>query len=313
MISAHRREGAGGNRAGNGAAQVVLGIAVTSGKIWAGESENILHLRGRCSLQQQTPGNPEIHNTPVRLRKALVDVPLLHAIAVDLLGLSPSDAGGRRLREHREGNRRRGGMLVCLVRRSYGCKGKDRLQQCISLRRQPGLGVHDLHEGSRTARCKTLRLLVGEAGEPSQMTPVGAGQIATVGVRQMLADGNGHRRFQGGDADTNPGLKMTGGWFQAPRTDDVPECAFSRQLSNPRDPGRRECNRRFDSRRRAEYRHRILPDFERAEIESWSCSTTALRSKVVHREKDAESGGESNGSDTRRWALLPTGGEWPAG
>ena len=201
MMGAHRGAGAGGNSAGNGAAQVVIGIPVTSGRLWAGESENLLHLRGRCSLQQQMPGNPEIHDAPFRLRKALVDMPSLHAIAVDFLGLSRSDAGGRRLREHREGNRRRGGMLVSLVRRSYGCKGKDRLQQYISLRGQPGLGVHDFHEGSIAAQCKTLRLLIGEACESSQVTPVGAGQIAAVGVRPMLADGSGHHRFQGADAE----------------------------------------------------------------------------------------------------------------
>ena len=197
MMGAHRRAGAGGNRAGNGTTQVVFGIAVTPGKIWAGEPENILHLRGRCSLQQQMPGNPEIHDTPVRLRKALADVPSLHATAVDLLSLSGSDAGGRRLREYRQGNRWRGWMHL-LGRRSYGRQGKDRLQQCIRLRGQPSLGVHDFHPRSIATQCKALRLLIGEAGEPSQVTPVGTGQITAVSVRQLLANSSGHRRFQGG-------------------------------------------------------------------------------------------------------------------
>ena len=160
MTVAHSGAGAGGNRAGNCAAPVVLGIAVTSGKMGAGEPENLLHLRGRCPSPEQMPGDPKIHDTPVRLRKGLVDVPSWHAIAVNLLGISRSIECGRRLREYREGNTRRGGLLVSTVRRSYGCKGKDRLQQCIRLRRQSGLGVHYLYEGGRTARCKTLRLLV---------------------------------------------------------------------------------------------------------------------------------------------------------
>src|SRR5947208_10964098 len=55
---------------------------------------------------------------------------------------------------------------------------------------------------------------MGKAGEPTQMTPVGAGAIASIGKRQQLAGAGRQRRFQRRGAESNPGLQMTGAGLQ---------------------------------------------------------------------------------------------------
>ena len=86
MIGTHRAPQAGKSGAGNGAAQVAVGVGVAAGKLWAGEAENLLHPSGRHSLRQQVPGDPPIHDAPVGLRKTFVDVPSLDATAIDREG-----------------------------------------------------------------------------------------------------------------------------------------------------------------------------------------------------------------------------------
>ena len=67
MKVTQRAPGGGKSSACQGAAQVIIGVAVAAGKMWAGEPENILDGGGRDSLRQQMPGDPEIDNAPVRL------------------------------------------------------------------------------------------------------------------------------------------------------------------------------------------------------------------------------------------------------
>ena len=71
MIGTHSAPGAGGNSVGDSATQIVLGIAVVTGKVRAGEPKNFLDLRASPSLRQQVSGHPQIHDAPVGLRKAL--------------------------------------------------------------------------------------------------------------------------------------------------------------------------------------------------------------------------------------------------
>ena len=59
------------------APQVVAGVGVVAGKVWAGELENGSDLVCGCTLRQQLPGDPEIHDAPVRLREALGNPPSL--------------------------------------------------------------------------------------------------------------------------------------------------------------------------------------------------------------------------------------------
>lgn len=77
-----------------------------------------------------------------------------------------------------------------------------------------GLSVKDLHPRGRAGGCASRRLLIGEASEPAQMAPVGAGRIASTGERQQLAGSGGHGGFQGRRAEANPRLPVSGAGLQ---------------------------------------------------------------------------------------------------
>jgi hypothetical protein len=87
MIVAHSGPWGGKSCASNGAPQVVIGITVAAGKIWAGEPEDGVDLRSGFALREQIPGDPEIHDAPVRLRKAFENMPSLQATPIDRGGL----------------------------------------------------------------------------------------------------------------------------------------------------------------------------------------------------------------------------------
>ena len=146
MIGTHRGARGGGNRTGDCPAQVVAGIAVAAGKLWAGEPENFLDLGGSPSLRQQVPGDPQIHNAPVGLRIAFADAPSLDTTPIDLRGCRGGDAEWGRI-------------LRCRVGAGYDFwrrrrQGSGRLKQVRSSGRQAKLGVDDLHPGGVAAKCR---------------------------------------------------------------------------------------------------------------------------------------------------------------
>ena len=51
--------------------------------------------------------------------------------------------------------------------------------------------------------------MIGEAGQPSQMTPTGARQIGMIEVGQVFGDDGGQVGGKRSVADTDPGLQMT--------------------------------------------------------------------------------------------------------
>jgi len=161
-------------------------------------------------MQQQVAGNPEIHDAPIGLGKALLDVPTFQQIVIDLLGRGRSDGGGRSVWEN---GAWKGGTL-CLDRRSAGCQNRNSLQQGSRLTGQSSLRVQDLHPGSKTANRESLRFLIGKASQSPQMTPVSAGQIATVGARQLLAHSGGQLWVQRRVADVDPSLEMARASFE---------------------------------------------------------------------------------------------------
>src|SRR5437879_12495982 len=85
MSGAHSAPWGGKSRARHGAAQVVIGITVAAGKVWAAKPENVLDLGGRGALRKELPGDPKIEDAPVRLRKPLCIVPPLHLAWVALV------------------------------------------------------------------------------------------------------------------------------------------------------------------------------------------------------------------------------------
>ena len=87
MRGAHSAPWGGKSCARNGAPQVVVRIAMTAGKMRAGEPEDSLDVRRGLALREQVPGDPQIHDAPVRLRKALENMPSLQTTLIDRGGL----------------------------------------------------------------------------------------------------------------------------------------------------------------------------------------------------------------------------------
>ena len=206
MIVAHSAPGEGKSGVCDGAPQVVIGIAMPARKMRAGEPEDGFDVRGELALREQVPGDPQIHDAPVRLRKAFENVPTLHTVPVDRGRLFR--AGRARLCGCRVDTESRGRMPQWLSRLPDGP------QQPLGARRQTHTGVDEFHPRSVTFRCASCGLLIGEPGELSQVTPVGADQIASIQARQVLAGSGRQRRCQRSSAEADPSLQMTGAGLQ---------------------------------------------------------------------------------------------------
>ena len=59
------------------------------------------------------------------------------------------------------------------------------------------MGVQNLHPGRIAAPVASLWFLIGEASQAAQVTPIGAGQVAAIGVGQQFADIAGNGRLDG--------------------------------------------------------------------------------------------------------------------
>src|SRR5438876_229203 len=92
-----------------------------------------------------------------------------------------------------------------------------RIYQRSAVCRQASLGMQEFDPGSvRAAGPATLRFLIGEAGEPTQMAPVDAGRIASIDTRQLSANFGGQGRLERSGADVDPGLEISGAGLQHP-------------------------------------------------------------------------------------------------
>src|SRR4029077_7453124 len=85
---------------------------------------------------------------------------------------------------------------------------RGRMQQVLCGTGDACMSFHNLYPRSVTPGRASLELLIGKARQSSQVTPVGAGQAASVSARQLLTDGGRQGRFQGCGADANPSLEM---------------------------------------------------------------------------------------------------------
>jgi len=83
MIVAHSAHWGWKSCACDGTPQVVIGIAVSPGKMRAGEPEDGLDVWSGFALREQISGDPQIHDAPVRLRKAFENMPSQHTTPVD--------------------------------------------------------------------------------------------------------------------------------------------------------------------------------------------------------------------------------------
>ena len=80
-----RTHSAWGRKSGScqSATQVVLRIAMLAGEMWASEAENGFHLGRRNVHGQQFSREPQIDDAPVRLSKALANMPMLQPALID--------------------------------------------------------------------------------------------------------------------------------------------------------------------------------------------------------------------------------------
>jgi len=196
--------GKSGESAGQGAPQVVGGSAMAARKSRTAESQNLLDVSSRHAARQQSARYPQVHDAPVRLRKSLHDMPAPHAALVDLGCLRAGQAPWRSP-PFQQSQRRCTGTRSVVV---WGGWRASDLQESFGLARQTGSRVHDFHPRRIAVGLAAVGLLIGETGEPAQMTPVRTGTIAAIKMRQMPAHLGSEGRFQGSGTDMHPSLPM---------------------------------------------------------------------------------------------------------
>jgi hypothetical protein len=187
MMRPHSAPWGGKRCACDGASQVVIRITVAARKMRAGEAKDGLDLNSGLALREQVSGDPKIYDAPIRLRKTFPNVPSLHTTLVDRGGLR--GAGWSAISGGPVNRQGRGRRLYRLP---------DGLQQRFGARRQTRPSVDQFYPRGVAVQGASCRFLIGESGEPSQVTPIGARPIATVEMCQVPAgrgrDGRLERR-----------------------------------------------------------------------------------------------------------------------
>src|SRR5271167_3369633 len=187
------------------AAQVILGVSVMTGKTRTAATKQIGNRSHGCPPSQQLFSDPLVGNAPIGVRKSVWNPQPLQPSLVNVGGLR----GGTGYRDHQvAGERTR-------QRPGNGAGGAPYLSlgglyQQSTLGRQANLRVQDSHPRSVAVALTPEKFLVGEPGQPSQMTPVGAGQVASIKVGQLPGDRGSRGRFQADSTDLNPSLEMAG-------------------------------------------------------------------------------------------------------
>jgi len=188
----------------DGTAQVIFGVGVTARKAGRSESKHGLDLVGRYTTAQQLLGDPQVGDAPIGRRETLGNAQPVQPTGIDVEGCGRCEGAGsaRGVAWCREG------------RTSCGEEALSGLQQRGGLGSQAGLGVQESDPGSVTAEQAACGFLIGEPGEPSQMTALGAGAICAIQISQVSGDEGSQGRLERGRTDTNPGLQMAGAGAQ---------------------------------------------------------------------------------------------------
>jgi hypothetical protein len=202
MNRAHRVVGNRKSSPCQSASQVVLGIAMAAGKIWTSQADDSFHLSRRNMHGEQFSSKPKVNDAPVNVGEAFLNMPTRHPASINAYrSLSRERALTADVEARIQARRQRSCGPLC-----DGLHG--RTQQILGSPSQNRARFDDFDPRSRTGGSTTLRLLIGEARQSSQVTPAGASQVSSVDVSQLFTHHHGYERFQGGSADMNPGLEM---------------------------------------------------------------------------------------------------------
>ena len=195
--------------ASKGTSEVVLGLGVAARKAGASEPQDGVNLCRGGAAAQQLFGDPEIGDAPIGLGEALRDAQALQEALID---------GGRRNRceggdRFRRGN---GGWTSCGGRSPEGWRGRGR-QLALGCREESGavgcqlrLSMDEFDPGSVAVGMKPGGFAIGEAGQPTHVSPIGTGPVGVIAVGQVLGDGGRQGGWERSWADTDPGLETAG-------------------------------------------------------------------------------------------------------
>ena len=191
-----------------GAAQVIVGEGVVARKARAAEPNNGVDLGQRRTTAQQLLGDPLVGDAPIGLGEALWNPQPVQPSLVDGGGHRRGEGWIRRAQGGSRASRPRGALgqrQEAVLEPALGG-----LDQCGAMGGQARLSVEEFHPGSVAVPPPPLGFLVGEAGESSQMTPIGAGRVCSIEAGQFSADWCGYRGLQRRGTDLHPGLQMAG-------------------------------------------------------------------------------------------------------
>jgi hypothetical protein len=191
------------------ASQVIVWAGVLSRKARTAAAQDGGDLGSGRSTEEQFLSDPFIGDAPVGLWEEFENPQAVQPIGIDV-GCT-SDCGGSRqsvgasrtvrgLRHRDVGHPRPVGVITKTM---FG-----RFQQRGTLGSQAGVGVQHLHPRRVAAPVASLWFFISESGQAAQMTPIAAGQVATVEVGQLFADLSGNSSFDRAAADLDPSLEI---------------------------------------------------------------------------------------------------------
>ena len=183
-----------------GTPQIIRGGRMAPRKAGAPPTQQRLDSRPWCALTQQFLSDPLVGDAPVWLRESLWNPQPVQPGLIDFAGSGWLPDRGRQVSDRRIGGWRAGGVTGYLAPSCFDQRS------CPASQTQ--LGQHQTHPRSSTIALAPQGLLVGETSQPSQMAPIGAGQVGPIQSGQLLGDSTGDGRFQGIGTDSNPGLQV---------------------------------------------------------------------------------------------------------
>ena len=187
---------------GQGAAQIVFRITMVARKIGTAQAQNFPDLSWGGVLGEQFSGQPEIDDAPIGLREALQNTPTLNPTLIHNRSALWRDAAAVWCRAE---------LLGCGNRRSCRSQRQRLLsggEHFLGGGGQDWFRLDDVDRRRETGEFASRRFEVAEAGQTTQVAPIGAGPIAVVALSQKPAQIRGQCRLQRRGADPNPSLEV---------------------------------------------------------------------------------------------------------